>query len=880
MSKKWLRWSVLPVLLFVSLLGASLSNNVYADEDESGDEKVKYFTIEVEYTLMDRKCYSNTSHCTLEDVTTKTETVEISKQDGNFKINNTTNATVAGILFAINNNYLAVQYHELQGVDTSQSNFWEQYGFQRETQTEAIRLSGKTVGRARKAVYTQLNNKIIYTVGNYESAKGVGPSSNTIGMIKFAVSKTTSDRSIFSETTGTASNISDNLFSDACWDAGIISQSWNLCPTLENLTYAAGPLEGMVDEMLEVDSGNYDYDSGTYKVWDVMRGVANVLMIIVLLVIIFSQLTGVGIDNYGIKKMLPKLILMAVLINLSFLICVLVVDLSNILGHGLRDMFITIANVVYDGDAEGVLSQIVGDLVGLIMAAATGVGAASGTILTVTSLAGGEGAGIMIVIVLVLALIGILAALLLFFAMLGARLIIIVMCIAIAPVAFVLYVLPNTQNLFKKWWDIFKVALIIYPICGALGGVSILIKSMMFQNGTVEIWVAVVALILPFLVFFLLPMLLKNAISMLGQVGGALTSMGSKFMGNTRSAASAVQDSKRFKESMQYAQNSAAAEKARRIMQAINRKGGPGNDREAHRFARAQHTVSAYEQGRENMYGEIFDRNDRRANVEELVHALGGNDAEKASAAYSTLVAQGGIDEALTALSGADWEHMDTRVQDRMLQTMSASNIDAAKSYAKYRSTGGKAGFRAWADGSYAASAAGQAEAAAGVKDLSYASHLKDMGTHALDGYDKDQMGFVEKNAGSLMSQLGKDSFGGMLGSMVVNSRDAKAQTITEGIISSSIANGDLNIEDLNLTPEMMTSMRGETAEAIKEGYIQIQKRSAAATGLSFASDAVAEQYALMDIRNRTSAAIAAANSDSRVKNKMNQNVKDIFGIT
>ena len=54
------------------------------------------------------------------------------------------------------------------------------------------------------------------------------------------------------------------------------------------------------------------------------------------LAIIISQLTGFGISNYGIKKMLPRLIIAAILVNLSIYICQIAVDLSNILGYGLR----------------------------------------------------------------------------------------------------------------------------------------------------------------------------------------------------------------------------------------------------------------------------------------------------------------------------------------------------------------------------------------------------------------------------------------------------------------------------------------------------------------------------------------------------------------
>ena len=60
-----------------------------------------------------------------------------------------------------------------------------------------------------------------------------------------------------------------------------------------------------------------------YEGWNTFRDIANVIFVILLMVVIFSQLTGVGIDNYGIKKILPKLIIAAILINLSYLICLI-----------------------------------------------------------------------------------------------------------------------------------------------------------------------------------------------------------------------------------------------------------------------------------------------------------------------------------------------------------------------------------------------------------------------------------------------------------------------------------------------------------------------------------------------------------------------------
>jgi hypothetical protein len=62
--------------------------------------------------------------------------------------------------------------------------------------------------------------------------------------------------------------------------------------------------------------------------WVIVRDLSNMFFVVILLVIAFA--TILHIENYNYKKWLPKLILMAVLINFSKTICGLLIDVAQI----------------------------------------------------------------------------------------------------------------------------------------------------------------------------------------------------------------------------------------------------------------------------------------------------------------------------------------------------------------------------------------------------------------------------------------------------------------------------------------------------------------------------------------------------------------------
>jgi hypothetical protein len=212
-----------------------------------------------------------------------------------------------------------------------------------------------------------------------------------------------------------------------------------------------------------VDSGGSD-GLKVSEVWSRFLPVANVLFALVFLVVIYSVATGQGLNNYSIKKIMPRLILIAVAINVSYYICAALIDISNIVGASIYDLvFDTLS-----GGANGRLHQIT------FTELADSVFANSGSGANLVGATNPIGALLMLVVNMAVVLLGIGAV----FVGVAARNVILMMLLLSAPLAFTTALLPNTENIFRKWGNNFLRLLVIYPafmlvwaICRALQAV-------------------------------------------------------------------------------------------------------------------------------------------------------------------------------------------------------------------------------------------------------------------------------------------------------------------------------------------------------------------------------------------------------------------------
>ncbi len=346
--------------------------------------------------------------------------------------------------------------------------------------------------------------------------------------------QTTTSEQTQAETTNQESNTettnnTEGDSSNTCYDESG-SLGWLVCPATGFLARVTDGLYNIIEQYLVLKPLTSDSDSPYHQIWSIFRDITNIIFVIFFLIIILSQVTGIGINNYGIKKLLPKIILSAILINLSYIICAALVDVSNIAGASLKSIFVDVEeNVTATGlvatAAEGTvidLSSLISGLIGGTLLAGLAVGAS-----------GGLGA---LFISLIPVLLGAAVAVGVAYLTVALRQALVYLLIMISPLAFVCNLLPNTEKWFGSWKKSLTQMLFFYPMFAVLFGACSLVGWVIIaaaEDGfslVLGIAVKVVPLIASW-------SLLKMSGTLPGQIGASVSKLASHPLGAARNLA-------------------------------------------------------------------------------------------------------------------------------------------------------------------------------------------------------------------------------------------------------------------------------------------------------------------------------------------------------
>jgi hypothetical protein len=271
---------------------------------------------------------------------------------------------------------------------------------------------------------------------------------------------------------------------------------WIVCPLINAGLETVNKLSGLVTDMLQVRP--LVQNDSLYNAWKGLRDLADVAFILVFLVLIFSTALSINISAYQLKTLLPKLIAAAILVQISFFLSSIAIDIGNVLGAGVGRIFAELGSTA-GSNTTNLSSGVsgVGDVLVVGLGAITAI--IAGAILTWP--------------VVFLLLGGMLLSILGVFLTLAARQLIIAVLVVTSPLAFVAWILPGTQNYFKMWSKNLARVILLYPLIVILLSVGGLLARAAQDagSGPVSAVNQIIASLVPIIAFCSIPATFKWA---------------------------------------------------------------------------------------------------------------------------------------------------------------------------------------------------------------------------------------------------------------------------------------------------------------------------------------------------------------------------------
>jgi len=272
------------------------------------------------------------------------------------------------------------------------------------------------------------------------------------------------------------------------------------------------PVPTASNEITGLAAGPYN---NVHASWLVVVRLASTLMIIVFLIMIIGQAAGNYIDAYTAKKILPRIVIAFIAINLSWYIAGFAMAASDIIGEGIKAVMLAPfgqnAAIIVSG--TNAAYTLLGGLLAGGVAAALLI----------------AGAGLFILVPVILG--AVLAVTIGFFFVVIRQGLLIALTVFL-PVAIVLWVLPGTRTYFNKYRDIFFGTIIVFPIFQAVLAMGALLAYVITAGNEsdagqklalIPFMISIVCLFAP---YFFLPKIAEKSVGLLGTISGMINNQG------------------------------------------------------------------------------------------------------------------------------------------------------------------------------------------------------------------------------------------------------------------------------------------------------------------------------------------------------------------
>ncbi len=304
-------------------------------------------------------------------------------------------------------------------------------------------------------------------------------------------------------------------------NAGFNPLNWLVCAAIKGMVSVLGGVDNVINSLLSIGTpdetksgdptnifktclgvnGSDPCATGNayHLAWISFRNIALGLLVVAGLIIVMAQALGMEIlDAYTVRKVLPRLLIVAVAISISWPGLRFIVELFNDLGFGVRALIQQPFANSFD----------------------------SNTI----HLGGGQGTAVAIATPLAFAALGIfglftfvgagLLAAFIAFLVLVIRQIVVIVLVILSPIALVLYILPNTQKYWNLWMNSLGGALLMFPIISAIIAAGRVFAAVANNGGGGDTLGSFIAFAAYFAPYFLIPATFKFAGGALRTIGG------------------------------------------------------------------------------------------------------------------------------------------------------------------------------------------------------------------------------------------------------------------------------------------------------------------------------------------------------------------------